>query len=260
MRVAITRKVSPALGDCLLSHLERRPIDVELAGRQHAAYERLLAELGYEVRSLPAEPDLPDSVFVEDAAVVLDEVAVVTRPGAAARRCETASVAAALAPHRPLLRMAPPAALDGGDVLRLGRTLWVGRSERTGEAGVERLRALVAPLGYAVETVPVRGCLHLKSAVTEVAEGALLLNPALVDRRAFAGHRLIEVDPAEPLAANALRAGGAVIVPEHHPRTRRRLERAGLDVRPVAATEVAKAEGGVTCCSLLVESTAAGSG
>lgn len=255
MGIAITRKVSAALGDCLLSHLERRPIDVELARRQHAAYERLLGELGYEVRSLPAEPELPDSVFVEDAAVVLDEVAIVTRPGAEARRRETDSVAAALAPYRPLLRLEAPATLDGGDVLRLGRTLWVGLSRRTGETGAERLRALTAPYGYAVATVPVRGCLHLKSAVTEVGEGALLLNPAMVEPRSFAGHRLIEVDPAEPLAANALRAGGAVIVPEHHPRTRRRLERMGLDVRPVPATEVAKAEGGVTCCSLLVGST-----
>ena len=253
MGIAVTRQVSAALGDCLLSHLPRRPIDVELARRQHAAYERLLAELGYELRSLPAEPDLPDSVFVEDAAVILDEVAVVTRPGAAARRRETESVAAALAPHRRLLRLAAPATLDGGDVLRLGRTLWVGLSERTGAAGAEQLRALAAPYGYTVATVPVRGCLHLKSAVTEVGEDTLLLNPALVEPRTFAGHRQLEVDPAEPMAANALRAGGAVILPDHHPRTRRRLERAGLDVRPVAATELAKAEGGVTCCSLLID-------
>ena len=135
-------------------------------------------------------------------------------------------------------------------MLRLGRTLWVGRTERTSEAGVEQLRALVAPLGYEVAAIPVRGCLHLKSAVTEVGEGTLLLNPEMVEGAAFGDYRSIEVDPAEPMAANALRAGGAVVMPAHHPRTRRRLERQGLDVRPVAATEVAKAEGGVTCCSL----------
>jgi dimethylargininase len=253
MKHAITRQVSAALGKCLLTHLERRPIDVELARQQHAAYERLLAELGYEVRSLPAEPLLADSVFVEDAAIVLDEVAIVARPGAAARRPETVQVAAALAPHRRLLSIGSPATLDGGDVLRLGRTLWVGRTERTGQTGVEQLRALVAPLGYRVTAVPVRGCLHLKSAVTEVGEGTLLLNPEMVEGAVFDGYRLIEVDPAEPMAANARSAGGAVVMPAHHPRTRRRLERQGLDVRPVEATEVAKAEGGVTCCSLLVE-------
>ena len=253
MPIAITRQVSAAFGDCLLTHLERRPIDVELARRQHAGYERALAELGYAVRTLPAEPGLPDSVFVEDAAIVLDEAAIVTRPGAAARRAETATVAAALAPHRRLLAVEAPATLDGGDVLRLGRTLWVGLTGRTGAAGVEALRALASPLGYRVAAVPVRGCLHLKSAVSEVGEGVLLLNPAMVDGEVFAGHHRIEVDPAEPLAANALRAGGAVILPAHHPRTRRRLERHGLRVRPVEATEVAKAEGGVTCCSLLIE-------
>jgi dimethylargininase len=253
MKTAITRQISAALGDCLLTHLERRPIDVELARRQHAAYEGLLTELGYEVRSLPAEPLLPDSVFVEDAAVVLDEAAIVTRPGAESRRPETASVAAALEPHRRLLNVEAPATLDGGDVLRLGRTLWVGRTERTDETGVAQLRALVAPLGYEVVAAPVRGCLHLKSAVTEVGEGALLLNPAMIDGAVFEGYRLIEVDPEEPMAANALRAGDAVIMPAHHPKTRRRLERRGLHVCPVEATEVAKAEGGVTCCSLLLE-------
>ncbi len=253
MRLAITRQVSPAFGDCLLTHLERQPIDVELARRQHAAYQGALAELGYEVRTLPAEPSLPDSVFVEDAAVVLDEAAIVTRPGAAARRPETVAVAAALALHRRLLPIEPPATLDGGDVLRLGRTLWVGLTGRTGEEGVRQLRALASPLGYRVSAVPVRGCLHLKSAVTEVGEGLLLLNPEMVDGEAFAGHRRIEVDPAEPLAANALRAGDAVILPAHYPRTRRRLGEAGVRVVAVEATEVAKAEGGVTCCSLLVE-------
>jgi dimethylargininase len=253
MRHAITRQVGPGLGDCQLTHLERRPIDLELARRQHEAYEGLLAELGYQVRSLPVEPLLPDSVFVEDAAVVLDEVAIVTRPGAATRRPETNTVAVALAPHRRLLLIESPATLDGGDVLRLGRTLWVGRTERTSEAGVEQLRALVAPFGYEVAAITVRNCLHLKSAVTEVAEGTLLLNPEMVDGATFADYRPIAVDPGEPMAANALRAGGAVVMPAHHPRTRRRLERQGLDVRPVEATEVAKAEGGVTCCSLLVD-------
>ena len=253
MRLAITRQVSAALGDCLLTHLERHPIDVELARRQHAAYERLLAELGYEVRTLPAEPDLPDSVFVEDAAIVLDEVAVITRSGAEERRLETSSVAESLEPHRRLLFMESPATLDGGDVLRLGRTLWVGRTERTSREGVDQLRVLVEPLGYSVAAVPVRGCLHLKSAVTEVGEDTLLLNPAMVDGDAFGSYRLIEVDPAEPMAANALRAAGAVVMPAHHPRTRRRLEREGFGVRPVEASELAKAEGGVTCCSLLVE-------
>ena len=253
MKVAITRQVSRALGDCELTHLDREPIDVDLARRQHAAYERLLGELGYRVESLPPAPDLPDSVFVEDTAVVLDEVAIVTRPGAESRRPETPAVARALEPYRRLEHLEAPATLDGGDVLRLGRTLYVGETSRTNRLGVAQLRGLVEPLDYRVETVPVAGCLHLKSAVTEVAEGTLLLNPAMVERGVFTRLDKIEVDPAEPLAANVLRADEAVIVPAHHPRTRRKLEALGLEVYSAEATELAKAEGGVTCCSLLVD-------
>ena len=253
MKVAITRQVSPALGDCELTHLDREPIDVDLARRQHGAYERLLADLGYRVESLPPAPELPDSVFVEDTAVVLDEVAIVARPGAASRRPETHAVARALEPYRRLEHLEAPATLDGGDVLRLGRTLYVGETPRTNRQGVAQLRRRVEPLGYRVATVAVTGCLHLKSAVTEIAHDALLVNPGMIDPALFGGRRAIPVDEAEPMAANALRVGDSVILPAHYPRTRRKLEALGLDARPVEATEVAKAEGGVTCCSLLVD-------
>jgi dimethylargininase len=250
--LAITRAVSPSLGRCELTHLERSPIDVDLARAQHRAYEEALASLGARVVPLPEEPDLPDAVFVEDTAVVTPELAVLTRPGAASRRPEVVSVARALAPHRRLAHLEAPATLDGGDVLQLGRTFFVGRSGRTGEEGIGRLRDLFSPFGYAVEGVPITGCLHLKSAVTCVADGVVLVNPAWVDPRVF-GARWIEVDPAEPAAANALRIGGAVIHAARHGRTRARLEREGFRVVPVDVSELEKAEGAVTCCSVLVD-------
>ena len=257
MRIAITRKVSPAIGRCELSYLEREPIDVGLAERQHLAYERCLADLGCAVTSLPSEPALPDSVFVEDTAIVLDELAVVTRPGAASRRPETASVAAALAPWRPLFHVGPQGTLDGGDVLVVGRRIFVGRSLRSDEAGHGQLRDLVAPRGYTVVPVPVRGCLHLKSAVTAVAADRLLVNPAGVDGSVFTGLGIIEVDPAEPHAANALRIGDSVVFPAVFERTRRRLEGAGIGVVTVDVSELARAEGAVTCCSLVFEAACA---
>lgn len=260
MRIAITRKVSPAIGRCELSYLERQPIDVGLAERQHLAYERCLADLGCAVTSLPPEPALPDSVFVEDAAIVLDELAVITRPGAASRRAETAAVAAALAPWRPLLHIAEPGTLDGGDVLVVGRRVFVGRSLRSDETGCGQLRDLVAPRGYTVVPVPVRGCLHLKSAVTALSADLLLINPAWVDGAAFAGLGFIEVDPAEPHAANALRIGDAVVFPAAFERTRRRLEGAGIGVVTVDVSELAKAEGAVTCCSLVFEAASGEAG
>lgn len=252
MLLAYTRAIGPTLADCELTHLERVPIDLARAAQEHARYEALLESLGAEVRQLPPQPRLPDAVFVEDTAVVLDDVAVITRPGAASRRAETASTRAALARHRPLLEIREPAMLDGGDVLVVGRRLYVGRSSRSNGAAVTQLAGMLGPLGYEVVGVPFGGCLHLKSAVTRVAEGLLLANPQWVDPGIVAGHRAIAVDPSEPHAANALALGGAVIHPLHFPRTRARLEAEGLRVAPAAMAELAKAEAGVSCCSLLV--------
>lgn len=250
-RVALTRAVSRSIGRCELSHLVRRPIDVALARTQHAAYEAALRDAGCAVRQLPEAPDFPDAVFVEDTAIVLDEVAVLTRPGAASRRGEVAAVAGALADSRTLARMTEPATLDGGDVLRLGRTLCVGASARSNRAGSARLAELVKPFGYAVRAIPMHGCLHLKSAVTQVADDALLLNPRWVDPAAFADWRVLEVDAGEPHAANTLRIGATVLCSASCPRTAEALQRAGLAVRVVDMSETEKAEGALTCCSLV---------
>lgn len=255
MRIAITREVSPAIGRCELTHLARQPIDVELARAQHSAYQACLASLGCQVQTLPAAADLPDSVFVEDVAVVLDELAILTRPGAESRRPEVGPIAQALRPYRPLHAIQAPGTVDGGDVLRVGRRLYVGLSSRSNTAAIEQMRALLAPYGYTVQGVPVAGCLHLKSAVTQVAERTLLINRAWVDPAAFGDLELIDVDPAEPYAANALWVGGALIYPAAFPATRHRLEARGLAVHTVDVSELAKAEGAVTCCSLVFETT-----
>jgi dimethylargininase len=252
MLIAYTRAVSPTLADCELTHLAREPLDVAAATAEHETYEALLTQLGATVRRLPPEPSLPDSVFVEDTAIVLDEIAVITRPGARSRRPEIRSVAAALAAHRPLARIEGPAMLDGGDVLVADRRVYVGLSSRTNREAIVQLADVLAPFEYEVVPVPFSGCLHLKSAVTLVAKERLLVNPAWVDPGAFSGHRALHIDPAEPHAANALPLGGAVIHPRHHPRTRARLEAEGLRVAAVSMDELAKAEAGVTCCSLLV--------
>jgi dimethylargininase len=253
MLIAITRKVSPAITRCELTHLSREPIDVALAARQHEAYERCLARLGCRVVSLPAESELPDSVFVEDAAIVVDELAVLTRPGAESRRAEIASLAHALERFRPLAAIAAPGTLDGGDVLRVGRRVFAGLSARSNHDGIDQLREMLSRHGYTVEALPVSGCLHLKSAVTQVGPDAVLVNPQWVDRAAFERYERLEVDPAEPYAANALLIGGAVIYPTAFPRTAARLEQAGVRVEHTDLSELAKAEGAVTCCSVILE-------
>lgn len=251
MLIALTRSVSPAFADCELTHVDRQRIDVTLAAAQHTAYEAQLAALGCAVRRLPAAPDLPDSVFVEDTALVFDEVAVITRPGAPSRRPEVYVVAEALKAYRPLREITAPGTLDGGDVLTLGHAVYVGLSRRTNAAGVDQLRAILTPFGYTVHAIPLTACLHLKSAVTQVADDALLLNPQWVDPASFNGWRLIEVAPDEPHAANALLVGGRVIFPAAHQRTAERLTQASIVIAPVDVSEIAKAEGGVTCCSLI---------
>jgi dimethylargininase len=251
-RIAVTRKVSSAMMWCELTHLQRAVIDVALAREQHDAYEQLLRSLDYRVESLPEEPELADSVFVEDTAIVLDEVAVITRPGAPSRRAETASIAAALGKYRDLVRIEGPGTLDGGDVLRVERSLYVGVSSRSNAHGIEQLGMLLRPFGYRVVPVAVQGCLHLKSAVTQVTEDALLINSRHVERKQFPGLRFIEVDAAEPFAANALMLGADVIYSTSHPRTADVLRRQGIRVHRVEMSETEKAEGGVTCCSLLL--------
>ena len=252
MLIALTRPVPPSIGRCELTHLAREPIDVARAARQHQRYEAALAELGCSVRRLPPMPDHPDAVFVEDTAVVLPELAILARPGAASRRAEVDAVADALRPYRALVAIESPGTLDGGDVLRVGSRVYVGASGRTNAEGIRQLAAILAEHGYEVRPVAVSGCLHLKTAVTQVDDDAVLLNPGWVDPGTFGELDRIEVDPEEPFAANAVRVGAALLHPAACPRTRRRLERRGLDVRPIEADELARAEAGLTCCSILV--------
>ncbi|QNP40596.1 dimethylarginine dimethylaminohydrolase family protein [Lysobacter solisilvae (ex Woo and Kim 2020)] len=253
MRIAITREVSPSLGDCQLTHVERTAIDIARADMQHRNYQRVLATLGCKVLALEAEPAMPDAVFVEDVAVVLDEVAVMTRPGAESRRAEGAGVAELLARYRPIRALQAPATLDGGDVLRVGRTLFVGQSGRSNAEGVAQLQDAIAEFGYRVQPVPIRGCLHLKSAVTAPRDDTLLIQPRWVDAASFPGFAIIEVDPGEEHAANVLRLGEVVVMPVCFPRTAQRLRDAGIEVVAVDVSELQKAEGATTCCSIVFD-------
>ncbi|HEX4546383.1 MAG TPA: arginine deiminase family protein [Candidatus Acidoferrum sp.] len=255
MLIAITRAVSPAIIHCELSFIDRKPIDLARAQEQHRAYERLLEKLGARLISLPAEPDLPDSMFVEDPAIVLDELAVIFPLGTESRRPESSSLAQALRKFRRLEYISLPGTLEGGDVLRIGRRLYVGLTKRSNAEGIRQLAAILEPHGYEVFAIPVTGCLHLKSAVTCLGRGTLLANRAWFDAAPLAGFAWLDVDPAEPHAANALAFGDTVILPASFPRTRARIEAHGFRVAPLEIAELQKAESGLTCSSLLFESS-----
>ena len=250
--VALTRSVPLTIDRCELTHLAREPIDYERAVREHDLYERCLEQMGCRVERLPDTPELPDSVFVEDTAVVFDDVAVIARPGAASRRGEVDSVATALRRYRRLAFIQPPGTLDGGHVLVAGNQVFVGISGRTNAHGARQLAQILAASGRPVVPVAVDGCLHLKSAVTAASDELLLINPAWVDPALFGGFEWVEVEPLEPYAANVLRIGDRVLCATEYPRTRKRLESLALTTLAVPAGELAKAEGGLTCGSLVL--------
>ena len=250
--IALLREVSSSLAGCELSFLERAPIDVERARAQHAHYAAELTALGISIEWLEPLPENADAVFVEDTAVVLPEVAVITRPGVASRRAEVESVAASLAGHRPLKRIVAPGTLEGGDVVRIGRNLYVGASGRSNTAGIEQLRAALAPFGYRVASVGMRDCLHLKSAATFIAPDTLLVNRAWVDPRVFDARTVVEVDEGEAFAANTLTVEGVTLLSAAFPRTEERLRQAGVTTRALDVSELQKAEAALTCMSLLL--------
>ena len=251
--MAITRVVSPTLARCELTHLAREPIDLARAAAEHHAYQECLRNLGLRVTTLPAEPDFPDAMFVEDPVVVLDEIAVVARMGAPSRRGEGESLARALAPHRELRWMREPATLDGGDVLRAGRTLYVGLSARTNAAGIRQLAAEAEPFGYRVRPVEVRGCLHLKSGASRLGEDAVLVHAPWVDAAAFHGLRIVPVPEGEERAANLLMEGNTALVAAGFPRTAGLIAALGHDVRVLEIGELMKAESGLTCSSVILD-------
>ena len=250
---AIVRRPSAALSQCALTFLERQPIDVARAERQHEGYVAALRALGVEVTVLPPELDLPDAVFVEDTALVLDECAVIMRPGVESRRGETASIATALESARPLVHISAPGSVEGGDLLRIGRTIFAGRTPRTNDEGIRQLNAAVTPHGYEVVPITPHGCLHLKSAVTYAGMETVVVNPEWIDVDVFSRWQCVPVSPEEPSAANVLLVAHTVHTAASAPRTRAKLDALGFDTRELDTSEFEKAEAALTCLSLLFD-------
>ncbi len=252
MIVAITRPTGAELRDCELTHIDRTPIDVERALAQHSDYLDVLGSLGVEVVELPRLPDNPDAVFVEDTTLVLPEVAVLLRPGAESRRGEVPSMAAALADYREIRTMEAPETLDGGDVIVFGKRVLVGQTTRSNPAGISALIDLLSPFGYTVEAVPVRGVLHLKSAATVVDDETLIVFSPCVDLTGL-GARLLEAHPDEPQGANVVRVGDTLLVDASAPHTIAMLSGHVDRIVEVHVDEFAKAEGAISCKSVIFE-------
>jgi dimethylargininase len=253
MLTAIIRKVSSALANCELSFIERKPIDLEKVRAQHNAYEALLAKFGGRVISLPEESDLPDSMFVEDPAIVLDEVAVICSMGTESRRKEVPTIAAELEKFRKLAYVKIPGTLEGGDVLCVGKKVFVGISARSNPEGIRQLAVILEHYGYDLAAIRVNGCLHLKSAVTTLGRDTLLANRSWFDWKRMEGFAWVDVDASEPHAGNALTIGNTVVFPASFPKTSARIEAGGFNVQSLDISELQKAESGLTCSSLLFD-------
>ena len=253
MTIAITRTPSPRMSLCELEFVDRTRIDNERATTQHQSYCQLLKDLGVSVVTLPPLPEFPDSAFVEDVAIVLDEVAIMTSLGVASRRGETFEMESVLRGYREIQRIELPATIEGGDVLRVGKQLLVGDSSRTNLAGIECLRRLVSRYGYEVVPVPVSGCLHLKTACTSLDETSLLVNSNWIDTRALTGYQLHHVSDDEPWGANGLQLNQTICMSAAHSKSREYVQQLGYKVHTVELTEFARAEAGITCLGLLFD-------
>lgn len=224
---------------------------MSLAFRQHAAYCALLRDCGAEVTTLTANLGHPDAVFIEDTFLVLDEIAIRTRPGADSRRDEPLGIEPEVSKYREVRRIETPATLDGGDVVVTGRSILVGASSRTNEAGAHALQDIAAPFGYRVTRVGLRDCLHFKSACCALPDGRLLANPAWLERSSLDGFTVLPVPPSEPFAGDFAICGETVVVSASHPLTADLIRSLGFRVRAAELSEFEKAEGGVTCLSLI---------
>ena len=248
--VALTRLLSPAILNCELTYMKRSWIDYDLAARQHLDYVRSLQRLGIDVVTLPPQPEMPDAVFVEDTALVLDEIAVISSP-CAPRKHELGSMRQVLEKYREIAIIPATSKFEGGDVVGNGRRLFVGCSTRTNRDGIESLQSIVQFYGYEVVPVEISGCLHLSTAASYLGDDTFLINPQWMDCSPLSRYRLIEVPVNEPWAANVLSLGSSILVPATFPCTCDLLERLGYSVSPVDVSELLKAEAGVTCMTLI---------
>jgi len=251
--VALTRSVSPSIIHCELTHIDRTPIDLDLAIDQHHQYEQALQKMGYYIRRLPDTPHLPDSVFVEDVALVFKEIGVITRPGAKSRRAETETMTPILSEYREIATIQAPGTLDGGDVLVIGKKVYVGESTRTNREGISQLNQILKPFGYELISVKTDQSLHLKTGISVLEDDLLLINPDWIPDGLFQEYKTLYVHPDEPYGANVMRYKNFALCPTVFRYTSDILFKYGYDVIQIDQSELAKAEAGLTCCSVIVE-------
>jgi dimethylargininase len=247
---ALVRRPSQNFANALSEHPEATSINIQKAGQQHAAYCEALQIAGLDVEVLEPLDDFPDSVFIEDNAVILEGRTVLCSMKEASRRGEVSLLADALQSRLPVLRLQAPVFIDGGDILQTEDTVFVGQSQRTSTEAIEALQSLTSKQ---VVPVQVKKGLHLKTSVSFLGKNLLVINSSYIDTEPFREFEWIEVNEDEAYAANCLAVGDNVILPAGFPRLEQKIQAYGFSTLPVDMSEFQKADGGVTCLSLLIE-------
>lgn len=251
MLIALTHEISPEINRCELSYINRQAIDYNLAVKQHKAYCDALREEGLTVIEMSMNREYPDSTFVEDTAVVVDELGMMTNMGAESRRGEVIGIESELKNYRKIYRMKEPATLDGGDVLRVGKNIYVGITPRTNNLGAKSLASALKPFGYNVRPVTVKDCLHFKSACTAIDKQTLLVNPEWINLNEFEGFKIVNIDKSEPWSANTLWINNTVYIHAGFTKTAEKIQKLGFSVKTIDISELIKAEAGLTCSSIV---------
>lgn len=250
MQSVITHLPSSTLEQCELTFMDSKPIDIKKAKKEHEDYRNMLESCGLNVIVMDENIDLPDSVFVEDPIIVFDEVAVMTSMGVESRRKESAAMQSMFSKYRKIEHIVLPAKIEGGDVLKIGKQIFVGKSSRTNADGIRALREILTPYGYEVTAVKVSGCLHLKTGCTALDDLTVLINPEWVDAKVFQGFKQIIIPKEEPFGANVLKINEIICMNTAFPKTIEIVKSLGYTVKTVDITEFVKAEAGLTCMSV----------
>jgi len=249
---AIVRDVSDTFQECVTSFHTKVQIDVALAKRQHRHYCNILSSLGLKLISIEADDILPDCCFTEDTAIVIDDLSIITYPGTPSRVRETIEIEKILSPLKTIVHINEPGTIEGGDVLKIGKKIYIGSSSRTNEEGIRQVALVVEPKGYQVIPVKIKNTLHLKSVCTYMGRGCILLAEGYLDDTIFSEYDKVIVPKEEEYCANCLVVQGNVLIPKGFPKTKQLIENKGFPIIEIEMSEIEKAEGALTCLSVII--------
>jgi dimethylargininase len=248
---AIVRDVPESFRESVSVLNTSHDIDLEIAKMQHLKYCNTLSKLGINIIRLDTDDSLPDCCFTEDIIAIADDIAIITNPGIQSRVAETKALEKTLSVFKDVFRITSPGTIEGGDVLKIEKTIYIGISSRTNMEGIRQFTSILEPRGYWIKPVEIRNTLHLKSVCTYLGNRRIILAEGYFDINVFSGFEKIIVPREEEYCANCLFVNNRVLIPKGFPKTKALIEAKGLIVSELEMSEFRKADGAVTCLSVI---------